>query len=161
MNARKFAAVAAGAAVVAVGPTNGPLASADPTVAGFGTQLRAADIDGAGLGGYTVHDLQPSGTDVLSVPIMGDVPLAGVLWEARTDVDAVAGTVVPAMQYFSARTSDGQSYRVLVQALAPDLRVSPLREGGTSDGKIYFDVTGPAPTGVSYDDGRNRLVWSG
>ena len=160
MNARKLAAVAAGAAV-AVGATNGPLASADPTVAGFGTQLRASDIDGAGVGGYTVHDLRPSGTDVLSVPIMGDVPLAGVLWEARTDVDAVAGSVVPAMQHFSARTSDGQSYRVLVQALAPDLGVSPLSEGGASDGKIYFDVTGPAPTEVSYEDGLNRLVWSG
>src|SRR3546814_510126 len=139
MNARKFAAVAAGVAV-AVGATNGPLASADPTVAGFGTQLRAADIDGAGVGGYTVHDLPPSGTEVLSVPVIGDGPLGGVLWEARTDVDAVAGSVVPAMQHFSARTSEGQSYRVLVQALAPDLGVSPLREGGASDGKIYFEI---------------------
>ncbi|WP_082614227.1 DUF1942 domain-containing protein [Mycobacterium sp. Root265] len=160
MNARTIAAMAAGVAV-AFGVTDGPQASADPAVAGFGTQLQAADTDGAGVGGYTVHDLQRSPTDVLNVPIVGNVPLAGTLWEARTDVDAVTGSVVPAMQFFNARAADGQSYRVLVQTFAPDLGISPLSQGGSSGGKIYFDVTGPAPTEVVYDDGQSRLTWAG
>lgn len=162
MNARTVAALAAGVAVAAaVGVTTSPHASAEPTVAGFGTQLPAADTDGAGVGGYTVHDLQPSSLDVLNVPVTGSVPIAGALWEARTDVDAVSGSVVPAMQFFDARTSDGRTYRVLVQTFAPDLGISPLGQGGTSDGKIFFDVTGPAPTEVVYDDGRSHLVWTG
>jgi hypothetical protein len=76
-------------------------------------------------------------------------------------VDAVAGSVIPAMQFFNARAADGQSYRVLVQTFAPDLSVSPLSQGGSSDGTIYFDVTGPAPTEVVYDDGQSQLVWAG
>lgn len=151
MNAKTIVAVAGTVVAATVGVTNGPVASADPTVAGFGTQLQTVDTDGAGVGGYTVHDLAPSGTDV---------PVAGTLWEARTDVDAVSGSVIPAMQFFNARTPDGQSYRVLVQTFAPDLGVSPLSQGGSSDGKIYFDVTGPAPTEVVYDDGRSQLVWT-
>jgi hypothetical protein len=79
------------------------------------------------------------------VPLTGNVPLAGSLWEARAAVDAVSGSVVPAMQFFNARTADGQSYRVLVPTFAPDLSLSPLSQGGNSTGKIYFDVTGSAP----------------
>jgi hypothetical protein len=65
------------------------------------------------------------------------------------------------MQFFNARAADGQSYRVLVQTFAPDLSISPLDQGGESTGKIYFDVTGPAPTEVLYDDGEDQLVWAG
>lgn len=162
MDARTIAAIATGVAVLtSVGVGNSPRASAEPTVARFGTQLQAAGTDGAGVGGYTLYGLRPSGTDVLEVPLIGNVPLAGTLWEARADVDAVSGSVVPAMQFFNARTSDGQNYRVLVQTFAPGLSVSPLSQGGVSDGKIYFDVTGPAPTEVAYDDGRSQLVWTG
>lgn len=160
MNARTV--VAAGVAVAAaVGLTITPQASAEPTVAGFGTQLPAVDTDGAGLGGYTVRDLWPSSTDELNVPVTGNVPVAGRLWQARTEVDAISGSVVPAMQFFSARTADGRSYPVLVQTFAPDLSISPLGQGGASDGHIYFDVTGPAPTEVVYDDGQSHLVWTG
>jgi hypothetical protein len=160
MNVMTPAAIAVGVAVVAtVGISSGPTASADPTVAAFGTQLQVADTDGAGVGGYTVDDLRPSATDMLDVPLTGNVPVAGTLWEASAAADAVSGSVVPAMQFFSARAADGQSYRVLVQTFAPDLSVSPLSEGGESTGKIYFDVTGPAPTELVYDDGQDQLVW--
>lgn len=161
MNARTVVAVAAGVAVAAAMGVTSPRASAEPAVAGFGIQLPAADTDGTGLGGYTVHDLQPSSTDVLNVPVTGNVPVAGRLWQARTEVDAISGSVVPAMQYLSARSADGRSYPVLVQTFAPDLHISPLGQGGTSDGNIYFDVTGPAPTEVVYDDGKSHLVWTG
>lgn len=154
-------AVAATVVMTTLGMSSVPTASAEPAVGGFGTQLPIADTDGAGIGGYTVDDLQPSGTNVLNVPITGTVPLAGTLWEARATVDAVSGSVVPAMRFFNARTADGHSYRVLVQTFAPDLDISPLSQGGTSAGKIYFDVTGPAPIEVGYDDGQNQRVWTG
>ncbi|MET4430950.1 DUF1942 domain-containing protein [Mycolicibacterium sp. 624] len=163
MNVMTTAAVVTGAVVVAasIGTGGTPSASAEPAAAGFGAQLHVTDTDGAGTGGYTVDDLQPSGTNELNVPLTGEVPLAGTLWEAPVAVDAVSGSVIPAMQFFNARTADGQNYRVLEQTLAPDLSVSPLNQGGNSSGSIYFDVTGPAPTEVVYDDGQNRLVWAG
>ena len=163
MYAAMIAAFTAGGVAVAAtaGIGGAPTASAAPSTSDFGAQLQVVDTDGAGIGGYTVGDLQPSGTDELNVPLTGNVPLAGRLWEASATVDAIRGSVVPAMQYFNARTADGHNYRVLVQTFAPDLAISPLDEGGTSAGKIYFDVTGPAPTEVVYDDGQSRLVWTG
>lgn len=161
MNVMTSAAMAVGVAVVvAVGLSGAPTASADPTIAPFGTQLQVADTDGAGIGGYTIDDLRPSATEVLDVPLTGNVPVAGTLWEARAEVNAVSGSVVPAMQFFNSRTADGRSYRVLVQTFAPDLSISPLSQGGESTGRIYFDVTGPAPTEVVYDDGQDSLVWA-
>jgi hypothetical protein len=163
MNAMTAVAVVTGAVVVAacfeVGGT--PSASAEPTAGRFGTQLRVTDTDGAGTSGYTVDGLQPSDTNELNVPLTGEVPLTGTLWQAPVAVDAVSGSVIPAMQFFNARTADGLNYRVLEQTLAPDLSVSPLNQGGNSSGSIYFDVTGSAPTEVVYDDGQNRLVWAG
>jgi hypothetical protein len=163
MNVMTTAAVVTAGVVVAasIGVGGIPSASAEPASAGFGAQLHVTDTDGAGTGGYTVDVLRPSGTNELNVPLTGEVPLAGTLWEAPVVVDAVSGSVVPAMQFFNARTADGQNYRVLEQTLAPDLRVSPLGQGGNSSGSIYFDITGPAPTEVVYDDGQNRLVWAG
>ena len=156
MNARSIVAVVAGAAVATtVGVTDTPRAVADPATAEFGTALEVAG------GAYTVDDLQPSATDELNVPLTGNVPIAGTLWRARARVNAVRGAVVPAMQFFNARTTDGHNYRVLVQTFAPDLEISPLAQGATSDGMIYFDVTGPAPTEVVFDDGQSRLVWAG
>lgn len=159
--AARGVAIAAATGLTALGMSSVPTASAEPAVGGFGTQLPITDTDGAGVGGYTVDDLQPSGANVLNVPITGNVPIAGTLWEARATVDAVSGSVVPAMKFFNARTAEGQTYRVLVQTFAPDLDISPLSQGGTSAGKIYFDVTGPAPVEVVYDDGQNQRVWTG
>ena len=161
MNAMTPAALTAVTTVAAVLGIGAPSAWAAPGVGAFGTQMQVADIDGEGIGGYTVDDLQPSATNELNVPLTGRVPLAGKLWEARATANAVSGSVVPAMQFFNARTADGQSYRVLEQTFAPDLSISPMSQGGESAGKIYFDVTGSAPTEVVYDDGRERRVWAG
>ena len=108
-----------------------------------------------------MHDLQPSDSDVLSVPLTANVPLAGDLWQATTSVAVVRGSVVPGMQYFNARSAEGQNYRVLVQTFAPDLSVSPLDGGRNNTGRIYFDVTGPPPTEVVYEDGEHGpMVWT-
>jgi hypothetical protein len=88
------------------------------------------------------------------------VPLAGELWDATATIRAVRGSAVPALPSFFAHSADGQSYRMLSQTLAPDLDASPLEEGKFSTLRIYFDVTGAAPTEVVYDDGRHvPLQW--
>jgi hypothetical protein len=49
---------------------------------------------------------------------------------------------------------------MLEVTLAPDVRISPMSEGRSSTGRIYFDVTGPAPTEVVFDDGvHQRVTW--
>lgn len=127
----------------------------------FGAPQLVVGAGGAQVVTYTVDDLRPSETNVLNVPLKGEVPLAGSLWQATTSVEAVHGSVVPAMELFNARSPGGPTYRVIDQAFAPDLGVSPLDEGGKSTGTIYFDITGPAPTEVTFGDGvRAELVWS-
>jgi hypothetical protein len=109
---------------------------------------------------YTVQDLQRSGNQVLDVPLVGRVPLAGELWDATTTVHAVQGSAVPDLPSFYARTDDGHRYPMLRQTLTPDLPASPLDEGKTSKLQIYFDVTDSAPTAVVYDDGTHvPVVW--
>jgi hypothetical protein len=124
---------------------------------GGSTQFGATQSLNAGpmVAAYTVSGLRPSGDAV-------NVPVAGRLWEATTTVDAAQGTVTPTIPFFNARSDNGQNYRVLFQAAAPQgLNGSPLPQGATSTGKIYFDVTGPAPTSVVYNDGvQDRLIWS-
>ncbi|MDN4517236.1 MULTISPECIES: DUF1942 domain-containing protein [Mycobacteriaceae] len=112
--------------------------------------------------GYTVSDLQPANTRELTVPVTGNVPLADQLWYATTTVAALHGSIVPAMESFSARNPQGQNYRVIEQALAPDLKASPMSQGQRTTGHLYFDVTGPPPTAVVYNDGmQDRLAWAG
>jgi hypothetical protein len=156
------AAAAAGMIAVALtfGTGSAVSAPADPKHATFGTQQQVTD--GAEISAYTVVDLRPSARNTLDVPLRGNVPLSGKLWEATTTVTAVRGSVIPAMQMFNARAADGANYHMLEETLAPDLSVSPMAQGGQMTGKIYFDVTGAAPTEVVYDDpGKARLVWAG
>lgn len=142
---------AAMAGTVGLSPAGG--APAEPAVP-FGTQRQVADA------AYTVADLAHAGSDALTVPLTGTVPLAGDLWQATTTVAAIRGSVVPAMQSFSARAADGRTYPMLEVTLAPDVRISPMSEGRSSTGRIYFDVTGPAPTEVVFDDGvHQRVTW--
>lgn len=111
-------------------------------------------VDGAVVSEYTVSGLQPS-DDAVNLPVQGQ------LWEATTTVDAVQGTVTPAIPFFNARTDTGENYRVLYQAFAPEgISVATLPAGGESTGKIYFDVTGGQPTEVVYNDAvQDRLIW--
>jgi hypothetical protein len=143
------------AVAAAIGVAGAGIASASPVTGTLGTPERLMDANGAIVSSYTVTDLQPS-NDIVTVP------LAGHLWEATTTVNAEQGTVTPAIPFFNARAADGQNYRVLFQAIAPEgIKAQPLNPGGTSTGKIYFDVTGPAPTQVVYNDAvQDRLVWA-
>lgn len=101
---------------------------------------------------WTVADLQPS-TDVIAYRP------AGSLWEATTTVELDHGGV-PVLSGFSAR-SDTASYPVLWNVPSPlGIVPSPLSPGGSATGKIYFDVTGAAPTSVAYTvDGEDVAVW--
>ncbi|ART67341.1 hypothetical protein BTO20_00875 [Mycobacterium dioxanotrophicus] len=158
MSGLRTAAATAGAVavVLALGIGAPATSSASP----IGSEQQLVDPNGSVVA-YSVTDLQPTNSTMLNVPGTTGVPLAGRLWYATTTVAAVRGSVVPAMRSFNARTADGQSYRVLDQALAPDLDVSPMSEGQRTTGHIYFDVTGPAPTLVAYNDGaQDRMVWT-
>ncbi|MDT5092150.1 MAG: hypothetical protein QOH60_1513 [Mycobacterium sp.] len=92
-----------------------------------------------------------------------NVPVVGKLYEAKTTVKAVQGVVTPSIPFFNARTGSGDNYRVLWQAYAPEgLDAATLQQGETATGKIYFDVTGAAPTTVVYNDAvQDRASWGG
>jgi hypothetical protein len=162
MNGVKGVGRIVGAAMIAVALViaSAAIASASPMTQAFGSEQHIGDEHGS-VGGYTVLGVHRNGGKVLNVPLTGEVRLSGELWLAPTTVSAVQGPVVPAMKSFTARTDGGQEYPVIVQALAPDLDVSPLGEGQTSTGNLYFDVTGPAPTSIVYSDGtQDRRIWT-
>lgn len=146
---------AAAAAAASIGIVGAATASAAPVTGGFGTPEQLNDANGAIVSSYTVSNLQPS-TDMVNMPVTGK------LWEATTTVDAVQGPVTPSVPFFNARAADGQNYRVLFQAPAPQgLKGQTLTPGAQTTGKIYFDVTGPAPTQVVYNDAvQDRMIWS-
>jgi hypothetical protein len=151
-----------GAATVAVvlGISSAAYSAASPMATAFGSVQHIGDAHGS-VGGYAVMGVHRNGSKVLTVPLTGEVTLSGELWIAPTTVSAVQGPVVPAMKSFTARADGGQEYPVIVQALAPDLDVSPLGEGQTSTGNLYFDVTGPVPTSIVYSDGtQDRRTWT-
>lgn len=147
------AALAVAASVGVTGLAGSALASASPAAARLGTAQRLED--GPVVSSWSVSHLQPS-NDVVNVP------LTGRLWEATADVSAVQGAVTPAIPFFNARSASGDNYRVLYQAFAPNgLSGATLAQGGQSTGKIYFDVTGPKPTEVVYNDAvQDRLIWN-
>lgn len=100
---------------------------------------------------WTVGDLKPS-TD--AVPY----PLAGSLWEATGTVSLTHGGVPVIPGFFAQAGTD--SYPVLWSAATP-LGINPgaLEAGGSATGKLYFDVTGPAPTSVAFQDADDLVVW--
>jgi hypothetical protein len=131
---QKFAgAVAAAAIALSVGAV-APASAAD-NIKPFGQQETLLDpMTGAPMITYTVMGLNPS-----SDPI----PHSGHLYEAIVNVDARGA--VPIVSMFNARAEDGANYRVI---------------GGGVPGKIYFDVVGPVPNSVVYNDGvRDLLAW--
>jgi uncharacterized protein DUF1942 len=140
------------AAAAAIALSGAAIASANPDIAQFGVPQKL--VDGAVVSDYTVSGLHPS-NDVVNVPV------AGRLWEATTTVKATQGSVTPAIPFFNARAANGENYRVLFQANAPEgVSGTTLPQGGTSTGKIYFDVTGANPTNVVYNDAvQDRLIW--
>jgi hypothetical protein len=103
---------------------------------------------GAPMIGYTVYGLTPS-----SAP----VPHNGTLYAATVKVEGLGGWATPLIPLFNARAQSGANYRVI--ANAPDgPPVAP--PGGSTTGKLYFDVVGDTPNSVVYNDGsQDLLVW--
>jgi len=128
-------------------------AGADAASAGYGSPQSVTDVDV--VTSYTVWQPQPS-SDVINVPIVGK------LYESKVLVAAVEGAATPSIPFFNAR-SGNDNYRVLWQAYAPNgLSGATLPQGANASGKIYFDVTGAAPTSVVYNDAvQDRLRWGG
>lgn len=157
------AAVAAAAAVVM---TSSATASATPTkTARLGVAQTITDdsydddngnVEVDYVTSYTASKLQPS-NDVV------DAPLAGRLWETTLTVNVVQGQgiVVLGIPLFNARSAGGDNYRALYPVAAPNGLFPVLPPDGHATGKIYFDVTGPPPTEVAYNDVlQDLLVWN-
>ena len=149
MNIKKLAgAVAATAITFSVGATTVALASAADNIKPFGQQEQLNDWPtGAPMIGYTVRDLSPSSDPV---------PHNGQLYEATVTVDAFGSWATPMIPMFNARAESSAMYRVLADAGVG----GAVPPGGSTTGKLYFDVVGDVPNSVVYNDGvRDLLAW--
>jgi hypothetical protein len=128
-------------------------AEAGASMQSFGQRSDLAD--GSVVQGWTVSDLKKS-TDTI------DYLVRGSLWEATATDEALQGVVVPVVSNFNARAMNGDNYRALFQVATPQ-GVNPalLNPGEKTSGKVYFDVTGDAPTAVVYSaGGPDLLTWT-
>lgn len=148
----KTAAGAAGIAALSVFAAG--TAVAEPAIQPFGTPSQLND--GAMVTSYTVSNLGPA-----NVTIPGYQP-RGKLYQADVTARADSGTVTPVVTDFNARAANSDTYRVVNTVPTPDgISPAPIAQGTAANGKIYFDVTGPAPDGVVYNDGvQDVLVWT-
>jgi hypothetical protein len=137
-------ALTIGAAAITAFP-----ASAANNIKPFGQQETLNDnVTGGPMIGYTVTRLQPSSDAVGH---------NGQLYEATVTVDGFGGWATPLVPLFNARAEAGDNYRVIVNAPGGPAAAPP---GGSSTGKLYFDVVGPVPNSVVYNDGtRDLLAW--
>jgi hypothetical protein len=127
-------------------------AGAAPASESYGNQQELNGPAGT-VTAWTVEDLHPS-TDTLPVPVKG------TLYEATATVQAVQGTATPVVTDFNARSAAGTDYRAVPAPTATGVNPTPLQQGASDTGKIYFDVTGPAPESVVYSSGgQDVLVW--
>jgi hypothetical protein len=144
------------AIVAMIGVTSAPIASAAyPMVGKLGSELTMTDTVGQVVLSWKVSDLQPS-TDV-----MPGYAVAGQLWEATATVKAISGSVTPAISQFNAVAPNQAAYRVLWQVASPtNISGATILQGAQSTGKIHFDVTGPAPTTITMNNGMEDLmIW--
>ncbi|HUH72560.1 MAG TPA: MPT63 family protein [Mycobacterium sp.] len=139
-----------------IGLTSVPTASAAyPIVGKLGSELTMTDTVGQVVLAWTVSDLKPS-TDAMP----GYTP-AGKLWEATATVRAIQGSVTPGISQFNAVAPNQAAYRVLWYVDSPtNISGGTIPPGAQSTGKIHFDVTGPAPTTVTMNNGmEDLLIW--
>ena len=150
MNVRKVAAPL-GVAAVMISIAAGTVvpASAANNIKPFGQQETLNDYaTGGPMIGYTVTGLNPS-----SDPVAHN----GQLYEATVTVDGPGGWAPPVVPMFNARAESGANYRVIANAPGGPGAAPP---GGSSTGKLYFDVVGDVPNSVVYNDGtQDLLVW--
>ncbi len=87
--------------------------------------------------------------------------VTGKLWEATATVRAIRGDVTPAISEFNAVAPNQASYRVLWFVASPvNISGATIPQGAQATGKIHFDVSGPAPTTVTLNNGvDDLLVW--
>ncbi|OBH97472.1 MPT63 family protein [Mycobacterium sp. E2733] len=151
--ALKTAAAAGGIAAASVFAAV-PASAAPPNIQGFGTSEQL--VDGPLITNYTVSNLQPS-----NVSIPGYTP-KGTLYQADITARSDGGLVTPMVKDFSARGPNGQTYKLIDKAGAPNaLNPAPIPQGSESTGTLYFDVTGAPPNGVVYNDGlQDVLMWT-
>ena len=142
---RKLAGAAAASAMM-IGLGVVPQAWATSNIKELGVEETVKDINGP-LIGYTVTGLMPSGDPVA-------FPVAGRLYEATVRANALVGTVTPAPNLFNARAENGDNY--------PALPVSsiggPVGQGGSTTGKVYFDVVGTNPNSVVFNNGFEDIL---
>ena len=156
MNTSTARRVAAAAAVVSVSLAAAPAAAADyPVVGRLGSTLTMTDTVGQVVLSWKVSDLQPSSDPMPGYQVMGK------LWEADATVTAVQGPVTPAISQFNAVAPNAAAYRVLWQVASPvNISGATIPQGAQATGKIHFDVTGPAPTTVTMNNGmQDLMIW--
>ncbi len=83
-------------------------------------------------------------------------PFAGRPYEATVTAEALVGTVTPVVPFFNARAENGDNYRVL--ANVSSFNGAPIGQGGSTTGKIYFDVVGADPNSVVFNDGGEDIL---
>lgn len=151
VNIRKLAgAVAATAVAVGVAAATAAPASATDNIKPFGDQARIKDYTGASLIGYTVSDFGPS-----SDPVGHN----GELFAATLTVQTYGAAMSPNIQRFGARALSGDFYPVLLDAPG-SFGNGQIGPDGSVTGKLYFDVVGPQPNSVAYNDGmRDIIAW--
>ncbi|AFM18015.1 protein of unknown function (DUF1942) [Mycolicibacterium chubuense NBB4] len=143
--------------VVATGIVASPTArAAYPIVGRLGSELTMTDTVGQVVLSWRVSDLRPSSD------VMPGYRVAGHLWEATATVKAIRGSVTPAISQFNAVAPDRAAYRVLWQVASPtNISGATIPQGAESTGKIHFDVTGPAPTTITMNNGmQDLMIWT-
>ena len=130
--------------------------AAYPIVGRLGDTLQETDTVGQVVFSWRVANLAPS------ADTMPGFPVAGRVWEATATVTAIRGAVTPAISQFNAVAPNQAAYRVLWQVAAPNaISGATIPQGAQSTGKIYFDVTGAAPTTITMNNGMEDLmVWT-
>jgi hypothetical protein len=138
VNVTKLAAVlAAGAITFGAGAVGIPSASAADNIKIFGEQERLNGPNGFPYIGYTVNNFGPSNAPV---------PHKGKLYSAKLWVDGFGGNHNPQIDRFGARALKGAFY--------------PAIPGASNMNMLYFDVVGPVPNSVVWNDGvRDILAW--
>lgn len=153
----KILSILATAIITIAGFVTAPMAlAANPIVGKLGSALTMTDSVGQVKLSWKVSNLQPS-TDM-----MPGYFVAGDLWEATVTVNALSGPVTPAISQFNAVAPNQAAYRVLWQVASPvNISGATIPQGAHATGKIHFDVTGPAPTTVTMNNGmEDLLIWT-
>lgn len=137
MKIAKLAGVAATVVTCTLAGLNAAPAWATDSVRVFGEQETLNGPNGFPYIGYTVGKLKPSSDPV---------PHNGTLYAAKLTVDGFGANYPVFVERFGARAESGDFY--------------PSIWGASNPGMLYFDVVGPIPNSVVFNDGtRDLLGW--